>query len=304
MRIVSLIPASTEIVCALGMGDALVGVSHECDYPAEKMKGLPICSTPKYEPDGTCYQINERIRALLQEGLSIYRLDADQLNELAPDVIITQTQCEVCAVSLKDVEAAACDMIGSKPKIVALSPNALEDVHGDIMKIAMALGREGAGRDLIETMNQRMAEISARVPQRDRQPRILCLEWLTPMMAGGNWLPQLTAMLNANNLFGEAGKHSPWLEPEAVARCEPDLVLLIPCGYSMDVTRRNLEPLLANEAFASLGAVRADRVYLADGNQYFNRPGPRLLESLEILAELLYPDVFNFGHEGTGWAKL
>lgn len=301
-RIISLIPSSTEMVCALGAAEQLVGISHECDFPVE-VKSLPVCSAPKYEPDGTCYQINERIKALLQEGLSIYRLDAEQLNELAPDVIITQTQCEVCAVSLADVEAATCEMVGSRPEIVALSPNCLEDVYADIHRVALALDRENRGQQLVADMRQRMAEISAKVPSGE-PVRVLCLEWLQPMMAGGNWLPQLTAMAGVENLFGEAGKHSPWLKSEEVLAADPDVLILIPCGYSIETIRANLDPLVSNPMWQSLRAVRENRVYLADGNRYFNRPGPRLVNSLEILVEILYPEHFDFGHRDDGWCAL
>lgn len=300
MRILSLIPASTEIVCALGASDQLVGRSHECDFPPS-VQSLPVCSAPKYEPDGTCYQINERIIALLQEGLSIYRLDAAQLDALAPDVILTQTQCDVCAVNLKEVEAAVCQMVSSRPKIVALAPNSLGDVYGDILKIAEALGLAEAGETLVESMRRQMAEIAARVPKKSRPPKILCLEWLDPLMAGGNWLPQLTSMLAADHLFGEAGAHSPWLKPQELAACDPDHLLMIPCGYDIATTRKALPGTLQQPALRELRAVREGRIYLADGNQFFNRPGPRLVASLEILAEILYPEEFEFGHRGSGW---
>jgi iron complex transport system substrate-binding protein len=302
-RIVSLIASSTEIVCALGCEDWLVGRSHECDFP-ESVKRLPICTATKFVTDGTSYEIDQRVKAILQEGLSVYRVDAAKLNQLRPDIIITQTQCEVCAVSLRDVEAAVCELIDSMPQIVSLQPNALADVWADIMRVAEALGVHERGRTLAQQLLQRMAAIAEAAQTLPNRPSVACIEWIEPLMAAGNWMPELVQMAGGINLFGEAGKHSPWMTWEQFCEKDPDIILVLPCGFDISRTRQEMPVLMQKPEWPQLQAVRNRRVFLADGNQYFNRPGPRLVESLEILAEILHPEIFSFGHTKTGWQLL
>ncbi len=301
-RIVSLIASATEMVCALGLQDQLVGRSHECDYPPA-VRSLPVCTEPKFA-DGTSYQIDERIKAILQEGLSVYRVDAAALERLAPEVIVTQTQCEVCAVSLADVEAAVCDMIGSRPKIVALEPNALEDIFADIERVAGALGVAGRGAELAAALRRRMAVVERQAATIDERPAVACIEWIEPLMAAGNWMPELVEMAGGVSVVGRAGEHAPWLEWEDLVALDPDVIIAFPCGFDIQRTRREIGPLTTKPEWLNLRAVAARRVYLADGNQFFNRPGPRVAEALEIMAEMLHPGVFEFGHQGTGWQPL
>jgi iron complex transport system substrate-binding protein len=303
MRIVSLIASSTEIVCALGLEAQLVGRSHECDYPPSVQR-LPVCTEPKFSPDGTSYQVDQKVKAILQESLSVYRVHTEVLEALRPDVIITQTQCEVCAVSLKDVEAAVCHWVSSWPQIVALEPNGLADVWADIRRVAAALAVVERGEALIAQLQERMAAIEARARQLDRRPTVACIEWIEPLMASGNWMPELVRQAGGENLFGEADQHAPWLTWEALAAADPEVILVLPCGWDIERARAEMGPLTSRSGWAGLQAVRQGRVYLADGNQYFNRPGPRLVESLEILAEILHPVEFRFGHEGVGWQRL
>lgn len=303
LRIVSLIASSTEIVCALGCEDWLIGRSHECDFP-ESVKKLPICTATKFVTDGTSYEIDQRVKAILQESLSVYRVDAEKLKQLRPEVIMTQTQCEVCAVSLRDVEAAVCALIDSKPQIVSLQPNTLADVWLDIMRVAEAFGVHERGRTLVQQLQQRMAAIAEAAQALPNKPRVACIEWIEPLMAAGNWMPELVQMAGGINLFGEAGKHSPWMTWEQLCEKDPDIILVLPCGFDIPRTRQEMPVLRQNSEWAQLQAARHHRVFLADGNQYFNRPGPRLMESLEILAEIFYPQVFSFGHAGTGWQLL
>lgn len=300
LRIVSLIASSTEIVCALGGEDWLVGRSHECDFPAS-VKRLPVCTATKFVTDGTSYEIDQRVKAILQEGLSVYRVDAEKLRQLRPDVIITQTQCEVCAVSLRDVEAAVCELIDSKPQIVSLQPNALADVWTDIMRVAEALGIHERGRMLVKQLQQRMDAIAEAAQALPNKPSVACIEWIEPLMAAGNWMPELVQMAGGINLFGEAGKHSPWMTWEQLCEKDPDIILVLPCGFDIPRTRQEMPVLRQKSEWPQLQAVRNHRVFLADGNQYFNRPGPRLVESLEILAEIFHPKVFSFSHAGAGW---
>jgi iron complex transport system substrate-binding protein len=301
MRVVSLIASSTEIVHALGAGDMLVARSHECDYPP-RARSLPAITRPKFDADGTSYQIDERVKAIVQEGLSVYRVDAERLNALHPDVVITQIQCEVCAVSERDVNDALARWSGDHPRVVSLRPSSLADVWQDIARVAAALGREREGEQLIASMQQRMAAVARRMPSTPARPTVACLEWIDPLMAAGNWMPELVEMAGGIHLFGEAGKHSPWLTWDAVRAADPEVILVSPCGYHVEKTLREMSGLVSRAGWNELRAVRNRRVVIADGNQYFHRPGPRLVESLEILANVLHPESPHPGGDA-GWVR-
>jgi iron complex transport system substrate-binding protein len=302
MRIVSLIASSTEIACALGAEPELVGRSHECDFP-ESVTRLPVLTAPKFQTDGSSAQIDERVKELLRSALSVYRVDADALAALKPDVILTQSQCEVCAVSLKDVEAAVCQILPSKPQIVSLETNALDDLWRDILRVARAIGRESRGQTLVAGLRARIDRVAADVAPLAR-PTVACIEWIDPLMAAGNWMPTLVELAGGTSLFGEAGKHSPFMTWEQLVARDPEVIVTLPCGFDIARTRAELPALTARPEWQTLRAVRNGRVFVTDGNQYFNRPGPRLVESLEILAELLHPERFRFGHEGSGWIRI
>ena len=303
MRIISLIASSTEIVCALGMEEFLVGRSHECDYPPS-VERLPVCTAPKFLVAATSAEIDRQVKEILEQALSVYRVDAGLLASLQPTHIVTQTQCEVCAVSLRDVEEAVGTFIGSRPEIVALQPNALADVWADIRRVAEALGIPRRGNDLVARLQARMLAIEEKAHGLPRRRTVACIEWIDPLMASGNWMPELVRMAGGHNLFGEAGRHSPRLEWLEVTAADPEVILVLPCGFDIARTRQELPALTRRPGWENLRAVREGRVVLLDGNQYFNRPGPRLVESLEILAEILHPEVFRFGHEGTGWQEV
>jgi iron complex transport system substrate-binding protein len=302
-RIVSLIASATEIVCALGLEDQLVGRSHECDFP-DSARRLPACTEPKFPVNGSSYEIDQRVRAILQEALAVYRVDADQLRQLRPDVILTQAQCEVCAVSLRDVEQVVCQWFDSRPRIVSLVPNALADVWTDIRRVADALDVSARGAALVERLQVRMAAIASNASRLAQRPTIACVEWIDPLMSAGNWMPELVEMAGGTALFGSAGQHAPALAWQRLVDADPEVILIMPCGWDMARSRQDLPVLTAKPEWPRLRAVQRGRVYLGDGNQYFNRPGPRLVESLEILAEILHPEAFSFGHEGAGWQRL
>lgn len=302
-RIVSLIASSTEIVCALGCQDYLVGRSHECDYPAA-VKTLPVCTSPKFNIEGSSYEIDQRVKAVLQEALSVYRVDAELLERLQPTHIITQAQCEVCAVSLKDVEQAVCEFTRSHPVIVSLEPNALRDIWNDIQKVADALHLGERGEAFVDQAKARMGNITKRARTIEARPAVACIEWIEPLMAAGNWMPELVEMAGGTNLFGEAGKHSPWMTWEELTAKDPDIIVVTPCGFDIKRTLEEMNLLTSKPVWRDLQAVQQNKVFVADGNQYFNRPGPRVVESLEIFAELFHPDIFRFGHEGTGWVRF
>ena len=308
-RVVSLIASSTEIVCLLGFQQQLVGRSHECDFPPS-VKRLPVCTAPKLNAEASSQAIDQQVKRILRDGLSVYRVDADQLKQLQPDLILTQTQCEVCAVSLRDVEQALCEWLGSdqghapRPRIVSLEPNALADVWADVQRVADALGAPQSGAELVGRLQRRMAAIAEQARNQPRRPTVACIEWIEPLMAAGNWMPELVQMAGGVNLFGEAGKHSPWMSWEQLQETDPEVIVVLPCGFDIQRSRQEMPALTQKPDWPQLQAVRDRRVYLTDGNQYFNRPGPRLVQSLEILAEMLHPAVFPFGHQGTGWQLL
>lgn len=299
-RIVSLIPSATEIVAALGCETQLVGRSHECDYP-ESVQVLPTLTAPKFDPRGSSAEIDRRVQELLRDSLSVYSVDANLLRDLKPTVIVTQAQCEVCAVSMEEVERATCDWLSDDARIISLEPLTVHDVLGDIRRVAHALGVPERGGVLTLTMRTRLDDIADRTANIADKPTVACIEWIEPLMAAGNWMPEIVRMAGGINLFGEAGKHSPWMNFDELQKADPDVIVALPCGFDIERTRQEMATLAGQPGFADLKAVREGRVYVTDGNQYFNRPGPRLLESLEILAEILHPTVFHFEHEGRSW---
>ncbi len=302
-RVVSLLPSSTEIIHALGCGDRLVGRSHECDYPAG-IADLPYCTAPKFDTNGASREIDERVKAVLQDAVSVYDVDAALLDELAPDLVVTQSQCELCAVSLADVQAAVGELVRSKPDVLSLEPNALGDVWRDIASVAAALGIPERGEALLGELQGRLDAIAGRARETGRRPRVACIEWYDPLMAAGNWAPELVDIAGGEDVLGVAGEHSAWLEWEALEEAQPEAIILMPCGFDIARSRSELAALTGRAEWTRLDAVRRGEVFVTDGNQFFNRPGPRLVESAEILAEILHPDAFAFGHEGAGWERL
>ncbi len=302
-RVVTLIASATEMVCALGLEDWLVGRSHECDYPPS-VQSLPSCTEVKFRTDGRSYEIDQRVKAIVEEGVSVYRVRSEVLNRLRPDVIITQTQCEVCAVSLRDVEQAVCELVESRPQIVSLHPDCLADVWEDIRRVGRALGVSDRAERMVQQLRARMEAIADKAKSAQSRPRVACIEWIDPLMAAGNWMPELVDLAGGISLFGEAGKHSPLMSWDDLRRADPDILLIHPCGFDIPRTLEELPVLTRRPDWRELRAVQQGKVFVLDGNQYFNRPGPRLVESLEILAEIFHPAVFQFGHEGSGWERL
>ena len=303
MRVISLIPSATEIVAALGCADQLVGRSHECDFP-ESVKKLPICTAPRLDLSGSSADIDKRVKDALKTAIAVYEVDAELLEALDPDVIITQSQCEICAVSLKDVETAVCDWTGKNVQIVSLEPMSLNDVFEDIKRVAAALNVETAGEGLIKNMKGRISAIQEKTKNLPTHPRIACIEWTEPMMAAGNWVPEMVAIAGGQDPLGKAGEHSPWMGWDELLEAKPDVVAFMPCGYDLTRTKSETDSVVNEPQWQELPAVKQGRTYITNGSDFFNRPGPRLIESLEILAEILHPETFQFGHEGKGWRPL
>jgi len=238
LRIVSLLPSATEIVCALGLESSLVGRSHECDFP-HGVERLPVCTTPKVGGRDT-REIHASVGAILQNDISVYSVDGDLLRDLAPTHIVTQVQCEVCAVSLCDVENAIADWAGiAPPRIVALNPQSLEDVFDDIRRTGDALDADGDA--LVGSMKSRMRS-RAHAPT----PRVVVIEWLEPLMSAGNWMPALVELAGGINLLSEAGKHSPWMTWDDLAAADPDIIVIAPCGFRMHESERDMHYLTSN----------------------------------------------------------
>jgi iron complex transport system substrate-binding protein len=303
VRIVSLIASATEIVDALGLGAQQVGRSHECDYP-ESVLQLPVCTAPAFLIEGSSADIDRRVKQRLANAVSVYEIFPDILERLKPSHIITQTQCRVCAVSLEDVERALAASVSSRPQVVPLEPNSLADIWTDIVHVASAGGIAPEGERLVASLRHRMEGISRLAHSSPRRPRVACIEWHEPLMAAGNWVPELVQLAGAENLLGSPGVHSPYLSWEQLSAADPDVIVSMPCGFDLARTRAELYWLTDNPAWPKLRAVREGQVYIADGNQFFNRPGPRVVESLEILGQILHPELFPPTLENTAWERI
>lgn len=302
-KIISLLPAATEIVCALGFEAHLVGRSHECDFP-ESVKALPVCSEANFPGGLSSLEIDIKVKEILAEALSVYTVKRGVIKELAPDLVITQAQCEVCAVSLPEVTEALENYLDKKADIISLQPNKLQDIFSNIEEIAQALGANAEGADLIERMQERIDLIKHKLKFIEDKPKVACIEWLEPMMLSGNWIPEMVDLAGGKPVLAEAGKHSPYIDWVDIRMEDPDIIVVMPCGFSINQTLKEIDILLQLPGFSDLKAVKNNRLYIADGNQYFNRPGPRIVDSVEILAEIINPKQFIFGYEGEGWIKF
>lgn len=302
MRVVSLLASGTELVCALGREADLAGISHECDWPPSVAR-LPRVTAPSIDVGGGSADIDRRVREAAKDALSIYRVDDAALAALAPDLLVTQTQCEVCAVSLKDVEAALSKRLGLSPRVVSLTPDSLPALRADMRRVAAALGVPERGEELVEAFDERLARAGARVAGRPKTT-VAVVEWMEPLMASGNWGPTLVKHAGGVELLGEEGRHSGAVAWKTLLDADPDALVVAPCGFDLKRTRADLSALTKQPEFAALRAVKSGRAYLADGNAYFNRPGPRAADAVEALVEMLHPEVPGFGRKGVVWEPL
>ena len=301
-RVLSLLSSATEVVYALGCEDQLVGRSHECDYPPEVMT-LPICTKPKFNVDGSSIEVDGQVKSILQNALSVYYINEDLLKELKPDIILTQSQCEVCAVSEKDVKGVVKNITGINPDIISVEPNSVKDIFKDIKIIAEALNVVDKGADLIDFMKNRIRSLKKSYDDKS-ELTVAAIEWIDPLMAAGNWVPELIEIAGGVNLFGEAGKHSPWMEYKDLIEKDPHTIIIMPCGYNIQKSIIEIDSLIKQKDWKEINAVQNDKVYITDGNQFFNRPGPRIIESLEILIEIFHNDKTDFKHIDSGWIKF
>ncbi|MEM8711395.1 MAG: cobalamin-binding protein, partial [Planctomycetota bacterium] len=296
MRIVSLLPSSTEIACALGAADEIVGISHECDYP-ESISGRPILTSSKINVDQLSAEIDRDVRRTLKDALAVYDVDTEGLAEVRPDVVLTQDLCDVCAVSIRDVEAALVEIAQEGVQLVSLKPTRLDDhdgahgVFGDVERVAKALGRPDEGTAVAQRLRERCAGIrersrSAVEASGGTRPRVLTIEWIDPVMVGGTWMPELVEIAGGEALVTSPGDHAPTLTADELGELRPDVVLVKPCGFDLARTAREAGALRELMTSMPWPAVETGRVFVADGNAFFNRPGPRLVESAEILAAI------------------
>jgi iron complex transport system substrate-binding protein len=282
MRIVSLVPSATEILFALGLSDEVIAVTHECDYPPAALE-LPKVTRDALPQDLTAGQIDAAVRARTDQGEAIYELDAEALHELRPDLIVTQALCPVCAVSYDDVKAIA-DELETRPQLISLDPHTLGEVLGDVRTLAEATDCRDAGVELVNEAAARIDRVRLAVRDR-RRPRVLALEWLDPVYVAGHWTPQLIELAGGIDVLGMPGEHSERRSWDEAAASEPDIVVAMPCGY--DAERAHAEALVYGEQLAKLGA---GQIVAVDAAAYFSRPGPRLIDGLELLAHVLQPE--------------
>ena len=298
LRIVSLLPSATEIVDCLGLTEALVGRSHECDYPPS-VKDLPICTEARLDSSKKSGEIDADVQTLIQDALSIYKIKIDVLDSLQPNYIVTQDQCDVCAVNLPEVEKAIAQLIDSHPQVISLQPNLLQQVWADIEQVAQTLGVEA--QPVLSKLQDRVKAIAIKVKDINQKPTVIALEWTEPLMGGGNWIPELIEIAGGNPLLGVKGECSPYLSWSSLTEANPDVIVIMPCGFDLERTEQESQVLTQHPNWKSLSAVKNGKVFIVDGNAYFNRPGPRLVDSAEILAEIFHPQLFNFGYQGKSW---
>jgi len=291
MRIVSLLPAATEICFTLGLGEALVGVSPECDHPADA-RSKPIVSRSLLEYEGKASGETSRlVGERLASGEGLYQVDAAALRSANPDLILTQGLCDVCAPTLGDVEEVA-RRLPRSPEIVSLDPHTLEDVLGDIANVGRACEVEGRAHDVVDDLRGRIERIAERAAEAEARPTTLCLEWLDPLFVGGHWVPEMIDLAGGVDALGRPGEKSRRISSSEVESAAPEVAVLMPCGFDLDRTRTEARVVTGTSWWAHLPAARTGRAWLVDGSSYFNRPGPRLVDGLEILAHILQPTLF------------
>jgi iron complex transport system substrate-binding protein len=289
MKIVSLLPSATEIVCVLGLGDQLVGVTHECDWPPS-VRGLPKVTRTLISIDSASAAIDSLVRERLATGQALYTLDMPVLQRLAPDLIVTQTLCDVCAVAEAEVRSAACSLPGT-PCVVNLEPQRIGEVLHSIEQVARAASVVERGRGVVSGLQARIDAVVERTRRVERRPRVLLLEWIDPPFSCGHWTPELVDMAGGVEGIGRAGHRSQTTAWERIVEWSPEVMVIACCGYDLERTLADVPILRRQPGWHDLPCVRNGRVYAVNGSSYFSRPGPRLVDSLEILAHTLHPDI-------------
>jgi iron complex transport system substrate-binding protein len=301
VRICSLLPSATEILFALGLGDSVVSVTHECDFPPEAAKKPPLIR-PRVDPQALPAVIDRQVTELVSRGESIYSVDAELLASLAPDLIITQDLCHVCAASPDDL-AAALARFSKRPKILSLTPHSLSDVWDDIRKIGEATGRRRDAQGLAITLQQKVATIEMRVANAPR-PRVLCLEWMDPFYIAGHWVPEMVVKAGGEDVLGRAGEPSFRAAAEQIAETAAEIIVVMPCGHSARRAAAEFSLRELPSSWDKVPAMRDQRVFAVDANSYFSRPGPRLSDGVELLAHLFHPQIVPLNIPSASFQKL
>lgn len=291
MRVISLLPSATEIVGVLDLMDQLVGVSHECDFPAEANHRPRVTRCPLHGSGLPSGEIDRRVSETLHAEGTLYTLDEELVRKLRPDLVLTQKLCDVCAVGYGSVARFA-ETLPDPPRIINLEPQTLKDIYADIIRVADALGAPERGVEVVENLRERVRRVRERAAEAIFRPRTVLLEWIDPPFCGGHWNPELVELAGGEEMIGRPGEPSRRLEWEEVLRARPQVLVLACCGYESGRTLQDLPLLTGRPGYEDLPAVKAGRVYAVDGNAYFARPGPRIVDSLEILAEILHPELF------------
>lgn len=291
MKIVSLLPSATEIVCRLGLESSLVGVSHECDYPAP-VTHLPRLTASKINPRKSSSEIHRSVAELLKSAISVYDLNLDLFRSLQPDWVITQDLCDVCAVSFQQVEDACRQVCEKDTKIISLRPNKLNDIWQDVARVAESLGVRNRYEDFQRDVDRRIEDIQTRLRSAPAKKKILTIEWLDPVMIGGMWIPEMIEIAGGEVLLAESGQPASTVGEEQLRAIDPDVVIVKPCGFKLEQTLREMAGEKFSIPWEGWKACRTKNIFLVDGNTYFNRPGPRIIDSLEILAGCAHPDLF------------
>lgn len=300
-RIISLLPSATEIVAALGASSNLVGISHECDHPAE-IKNLPICTKANIDSTLSSLEIDKSVKNKIENALSLYELDFELIKSLNPDLIITQDQCEVCAIHVDDLKSKLKELLGGDIEIISLHPSSIEDVFNDIKRIGESLAVNTAA--LIEDLNDRIEIVKHKVKFVKHRPEIVCIEWMEPLMTAGHWTPQLINYAGGKALLSEPFEKSKYISWDDLKQADPDGIIIAACGFTMQKIKEEMSALQSNQIWNELKAVQKGHVFIADGNAYFNRSGPRLVDTLEIIAEILQVNQFYYGYENEAWEQL
>jgi len=291
LRIVSLLPSTTEIVCALGLEEALVGITHECDYPASITNRPRLTSSRISHETMTSVEIDHAVRSQLDGHGSIYDLDEEALRELRPDLILTQELCEVCAVSYQTVERAA-RMFQAEVRVVSLEPNSIADIFDNIRLVGELTERKSEADALVSNLKSRIEHIRETAARATRHPRTLMLEWLEPPFAPGHWVPEQVSIAGGDHAFGKSGMRSVTTTGEEISAYGPEIIVLIPCGYYKEDILRQLPDATMPKGWNDLPAVKNGEVWATDATSYFSRPGPRVVDGVEILARILHPEIF------------
>ncbi|MHB1525794.1 MAG: cobalamin-binding protein [Candidatus Dormibacteria bacterium] len=301
MRIVSLLPSATEICFALGLGPSLVGITHECDFPPQAEYKAVLTQSELDHEGATPGEIDRHVQEALHQGSSLYRLDREGLRRARPDLILTQELCEVCAVAYPEVLEAA-RLLPGKPAVLSLEPHTLSDVMRSIIDVGQATGTRERAAELVRGLWARVDAVRGAVTGRGR-PRVVCLEWVDPLMAAGHWVPDQVDVAGGIDVLGSSGEPSRKISFPELQAAAPEVIFCMPCGNRLHASEAQAHQLSAQPGWAELPAVRAGQVYAVDGSWYFNRPGPRVVDGIEILARLLHPDAWR-GPVPQGYSKV